>query len=310
MSNKSTWKGYLFVGISVLATSNVYLFSKAALQEVSLFQFGSWWFFFGMLWNVLFNVIRGKINCIKKVDTKGRWLLVVIGLLEVIGTGLFFFSIGQMENPAIVSFIANTGPLFVGILGFVILRERFKKPEIAGMLLTLSGAFILSYKSGNGDGIFIHGAEYVVLSSLMFAISSILIKKNIKRFDTTVLSLNRSLFLFAASVIALSLQGLPLVIPGSAFINILIGSILGPFLTVYAGYSALKYIEASRASVLGSIKGLVVLLGSWIIFGTLPLAYQIIGGSISILGVMMIGLSKSKARFLDIRYKIFKRNDD
>ena len=37
---KPEWKGYIAVFIATLAMSNVYVFSKAALQELSLAQFG------------------------------------------------------------------------------------------------------------------------------------------------------------------------------------------------------------------------------------------------------------------------------
>jgi len=305
-----TWKGYLFVFISIIATSNVYLFSKAAFREIDLAQFGFYWFLFGMGWNLLFNTVSGKLRCIQKVNKKGLYLLVIIGLLEIAGTSLFFYSISVMKNPAIVSFIANTGPLFVGILGFIFLHERFRRLEIIGLIVTLLGALIISYKPGSiSESIFISGAGYVVLSSLLFAISSILVKKNIKAIDPTVLSMNRSLFIFGFSAIAMFATGSSFYIPQTAFINVLLGSILGPFLTVYAGYTALKYIEASRASVIGSSKGLFVMMGSWLIFGILPLSYQIIGGIISIFGVVLLTVGKNKWNIFDLRYKIIRKKD-
>lgn len=69
-------------------------------------------------------------------------------------------------------------------------------------------------------------------------------------------------------------------------------STLGPFLASLAGYQALRYIEAGRASVLGSSKGLFVLIGAFFYFGTLPQAHQIWGGLISILGVVLISMGK------------------
>ena len=81
-------------------------------------------------------------------------------------------------------------------------------------------------------------------------------------------------------------------IPQSAIINITIGSILGPFLTVIAGYIAYKYIEASRSSILGSTKSLFVLLGAYLYFNLFPQGFQIIGGLITITGVLLISFGK------------------
>ena len=70
--------------------------------------------------------------------------------------------------------------------------------------------------------------------------------------------------------------------------NIILGSLLGPFLTALTQYSAIKYLEASRVSIIQSSKGLFVLAGALIYFGLFPSAYQLAGGLITILGVIFI----------------------
>jgi hypothetical protein len=42
-------KGNLLALVSVIAVSNVYIFSKVDLNEVSLPQFGVYWFDFGLI---------------------------------------------------------------------------------------------------------------------------------------------------------------------------------------------------------------------------------------------------------------------
>ncbi len=81
-------------------------------------------------------------------------------------------------------------------------------------------------------------------------------------------------------------------IPASALLNITIGSVLGPFLAVIAAYNALKYIEASRTSILGSTKSLFVLFGSYLYFHNFPQTLQIIGGILTIIGVLLISFGK------------------
>ena len=74
--------------------------------------------------------------------------------------------------------------------------------------------------------------------------------------------------------------------------NVFIGSLLGPFLAVIAGYNALKYIEASRSSILGSSKSLFVLLGAYLYFQLLPEPYQLYGGLLTIIGILLISFGK------------------
>ncbi len=46
-------KGYFLTLVGVLAMSNVYIFSKAALQELQLPQFGFYWFLTGLFLSLL-----------------------------------------------------------------------------------------------------------------------------------------------------------------------------------------------------------------------------------------------------------------
>jgi len=288
-------KGYIFAFIAVIAVSNVYIFSKAALNQVSLAQFGTYWFAFGILWNLIFAIQRKKLPKLLTFGKNQFLLLFVIGVLEIFATSFFFLAILTVPNPAVVSFIGNVNPVFVTILGFIFLRERFTILELLGMALALAGAFIISYKgSAVVDSLFIEGTEYMILSGFIYSISTIIAKKNVQKLGPSIMALSRTLHLFLFSFAALWYLGQSIHIPSKALFNIIIGSGLGPFLATLAGYQALKYIEAGRASILGSSKGLFVLIGAFIYFNSLPELHQIIGGLISISGVILISLGRIK----------------
>lgn len=286
-------KGYLFAFIAVIAVSNVYIFSKAALNEVSLAQFGTYWFAFGFLWNMVFAIQQKKLPTILNFKKKQFLILFTLGILEIVATSFFFLAIHTVPNPAVVSFIGNINPVFVTILGFIFLRERFNIPELIGMALALLGAFIISYQGSNTlESVFIEGTGYMILSGFIYSFSTIIAKKNVHQLGPSVMALSRTLHLFLFSGAALLYLGQPMQIPTKAFWNIFIGSGLGPFLTALAGYQALKYIEAGRVSILGSSKGLFVLIGAFFYFDTLPQMHQIWGGLISISGVLLISTGK------------------
>jgi drug/metabolite transporter (DMT)-like permease len=287
------FKGYLYAFIGVIAVSNVYIFSKAALNEVSLAQFGIYWFAFGFLWNILFAFQQKKIPTIKTFGKNQYLLLLTLGILEIAGTSFFFLAIHTVPNPAVVSFIGNVNPVFVTILGFIFLRERFNVPELIGMALALLGAFIISYQGSDVlQNLFIEGTDYMILSGFIYSFSTVIAKKNVKRLGPSIMALSRTLHLFLFSVAALWYLGQSIHISSSALLNIIIGSTLGPFLAAVTGYQALRYIEAGRASILGSSKGLFVLIGAFFYFGTLPQIHQIYGGLISISGVILISVGK------------------
>jgi len=290
-------KGYIFAFIAVLATSNVFVFSKAALLSTRLEVFGFYWFLFGLVWNLIFANITGKIKLINKLKKRQLLVLGTLGFLEISGTTCFFLAISTVPNPAIVSFLTNINPIVVTILGFFILKERYNRTEVFGIFLVILGAFTISFNGGESlQEFFIDGSEFVLLSALFYGISAIVTKKHVKVIGPSILALNRNSFLFVFSFLMLMVNQRGGLVESNALINILIGSILGPFLTVVSGYQAFKYLEVSRVSILGSTKGLFVLIGSYIYLGQFPLIYQIVGGLVSILGVVFISLGKLKLK--------------
>jgi len=295
MKITNSLKGFFLALVSVIAVSNVYIFSKAALSEVSLPQFGVYWFAFGLVWVLLYAWHRKSYSILKKLPLKSYLKLVFLGVVEVIGTYFFFKAIHTITNPTIVSFIGNISPVFVITLSFIILKERFNKLELIGMLFAVFGAFIISYKGKSGfQNMFIDGAQYILYSSMLSAMNAVIIKKNIKRIPPIILTINRSLFLLVFSTVALLYTQQSISISTMAFKNIFIGSLLGPFLTIIAGYLALQYIPLSRKAIVASTKGLFVLLGSYLYFGQFPQTIALLGGLVTIIGVLLIAFGKIK----------------
>lgn len=131
-------KGYLLISVTVLGMANVYVFSKAAMNIVSFAQFGFYWFIIAFLINLAFNRKKLSFKTIDNISKKGKLQLVLFSLFELFGTITFFLAIKTMSNPALVSFLANLTPVFVTFLGLFILKERFIKIEILGVVLTIS----------------------------------------------------------------------------------------------------------------------------------------------------------------------------
>ncbi|MDD3877027.1 MAG: DMT family transporter [Bacteroidales bacterium] len=297
---KSQTIGYLFAIGATVAGSSVYIFSKAAFAEVSLAQFGVYWFGMAIVWNTLF-VLRKKTNRhIPDIGFSNFKKLLFIGLLEIIATSSLFLAIIKATDAAIPSFLRNMEYVFITIMGVILLRERFARTEFIGILLTFTGVFIISYDKNFSFIKYTTGPSgLMLLSSVSFAARTIIAKKNILNFSPSTLAINRSIYLSLASLIALLFLNQDFSIPETAFINIAVGSFLGPFVTSICQFSFLKYIEASRGAIIQSTTGLFVLTGAYLFLGSLPKSYQIVGGIITILGaVLLITGSRIKYRKL------------
>ena len=201
MNQKNRVKGYLFSLGASIALANSFIFSKAALNEVTMIQFGVIWFGFGVFWNLLFLLYSSRRKLFKPPSDKGFWINGIIALLEAAATGIFYIAIMKVENPTIVSFVGNIGPIFVTILGITLLKERFNWIEMLGILVTITGIIIINY-SGNirFRNLLIDGTEYVVIASLLFSIAAIIARKYNERIDSAKLSIQRALLLFVGFI--------------------------------------------------------------------------------------------------------------
>lgn len=300
------FKGYFFAVIGTIAFASEYIFSKAAFAEVHLAQFGVYWFLVCTIAMLCWSLVKGRLRQVPKLSKQQVKILILLGILEILTATSFYLSIFIIPDPAVTSFLGNMFPVMLAFGGVFILGERFGLIETGGAVLALVGAFVISY---NGDAsignFFIRGTGVVLINAIFATIASLVVKVHVRSISAEVLNLNRSVWLLLFSIGMFMIYDQPLGIPVSALKNIIIGALLGPFLAILAIYYSFKYFEASRSSVVQSLKGIFVLIGVYLFFGTFPLRHQIIGGMITIAGVLIMSLAR--AGFLTKR-KIISEN--
>lgn len=290
-----TVKGITLAFLATLGMANVYVFSKAALLEVNYYQFQFYWFGFAMVWILPFLTITGMIKKIPKLSKASKVTLTIIGFLELGAASLLFLSIHLADNPTTISFLSNLTPIFVTILGIRFLGERFNSVEFIGIILTIAGVILITYTRDTSIAEFFgKGSGWILVSSVFSSISIVTAKSRIKDIHPGILTLNRVLFIFLFALGAMLIRQESFVISWTATKNMAIGSLLGPFLTGFAQYSALRYIEASRTMIIQATRSLFVLVGSMLYLSILPESLQLIGGLVTIAGVVVMTWGKMR----------------
>lgn len=286
-------KGYIFALIATVAYSNVYIFSKAALNEIPLAQFGSWWYMIVSVSCFLFALFNKKLKQLSKFGPAEFKVLLTLGLLEIFTTTLFFLSIHIIADPSVTSFLGNLYPVMVMLGGIFILNERFGAVEIFGGFLALGGAFVISYTGGNTlSTFFIKGTGVVFLNAIFATAATLVVKVHVKKISPEILNLNRSIWLLMFSAIMFFVLDEPYIYSGGALKNTMIGALL-EFVAILTVYYSFQFIEASRSSIIQTLKGIIVLIGSYIFFGIFPLPHQLIGGLITVAGILIMTLAQA-----------------
>lgn len=280
--------GHLYALGAAFALAGSFIFSKSALNQLSMAQFGMVWFSLGILWNGAWFFVRKEFQGLKVDFGKKFGVAVVVAVLEGLATVLFYMAIKAMENPAVVSFIGNIGPVFVTIMGIVLLGERFRSAQLSGIIITIIGIFVINYREGGFAGFMDPGSIYVIAASILFAGATIFGRWKQQWLEPGWMSLIRTTLLALAMGIRVAATGqMPQLTP-VLWRDLALGSMLETLIVIVFAYQSLKMIEATKTSLIISSKGVWTLILAWIFLGVFPTWMQFSGGILTLLGVWLI----------------------
>ena len=288
-------KGNLLALTGAIALGNSFIFSKAVLNEMPFVHFGLFWFSAGLVWLLLYIWLSGDYRDIRKLPRTGHWYTFLVGFFEAAGTGFFYLALNTVDNPAIVSFLGNAGPVFVTLLGIFLLREKYSTLELSGVLIAILGIFTMAFRGKGAMGaLFIDGSQWIILASLMFASGTIIGRRQIHQVSPSLLSLIRVVLLLGLFIILQLIQGETLVLTGRQAINLSLGSFLNALVTLGRTHFFLKFIQAVRMSILISTKSIWVLISAFVFLDLFPDTYQLIGAALSLTGVILLTAGRPK----------------
>ncbi|MDE5418306.1 DMT family transporter [Labilibaculum sp. DW002] len=298
MIKPSKLKGSLLALLATISFSNVYIFSKLAMKDISLPSFGLLWFGLALFYNLLYYTFFSEKKKISQLPKKSKSTLIFIGLSELISISAFFLSIQLTENPSIVSFLANTSPIFVIILGFFFLKTRYNLLAVIGIVITLSGVLLINYtSSGFNLNNFLQPSSIAALVfALFYGISLLLARQQIKSLPPAMVTVCRTFFLFIGfGLYNIASWQIPQYSLNSLF-YIGIGSILGPFMGISLTFASLKYVDASITTLIGTSRSFFIILGAFLFMSILPTTNQLLGGLLTIIGIVLITMEDIKKR--------------
>ncbi len=283
-----SWKGYsqIIVALFLISTGPVaidYIIKFNNPETCALL-----WGISAFVYSLIFIIYKKEYKDIKKIKLKTGIALAMFSGLAAL---LWFYSI-QAIGAEMTSFIGRVGPLLVVMLGVIFLGERFKLREIIGAIILLSGVYIIAFSPIEYLGIKI---IYILIAVTSYSINQVIIKKNIK--ELSALSMNT--VAIGGTMIILSFYT---VLTGkfeTPHINTLLVCAIIPLFNEIIGtilvMNSYKTIDVGKAQLVRSSYPFVVLLYAWILYKKIPLPHQLIGGTIIILGVMiLIGFRKTR----------------
>ena len=236
-------------------------------------------------WRTVFAVVIvapfGILKAHKEIRVLPRRDLLLIGVAGVL---LGFHFIAWIESlyhtsVASASVLVSTSPIFIAILGYLVLRERLRARGIVAILTAVGGAALIGM-ADTGVGMFPNasrGNGLALSAALLFA-AYILIGRAVRQ-RTTFLAYLLPLYVVAAltCLAGALIQGVTLAQPPSVLALCLLMA-LGPQLLGHGAFNyAVRYMPAALLGVLTLTEPIGASLLALLLFGEIPLALALLG---------------------------------
>jgi len=291
-----SWNAYFKVIFSVVAWGASFIATKVALQEIHpatvvWLRFGIGVFILGLAarW-------RGQLALLHRKDIPYFALLGFIGITFhqwLQSTGLV------TAQASTTAWIVATTPIFMALLGWLVLREKLTKYQVLGIILATIGVLLVVSKGDLGrlgwGGSGTPGDILILISAPNWAIFSTLSRRGLKQHSAVLMMLYVMGFgwLFT-SALFFSGPGLSEIrqLSMSGWLSILFLGIACSGLAYIFWYDGLQAIPASQVGAFLYLEPLVAVITAAIVLNEPVLLASLLGGGTILFGVWLVNRAK------------------
>jgi len=275
---------YIAVVFTMLIWAGSFIVIKVALEELHPFNLAFYRFLIAT--PLMLAVCRFRLP--------ERQDIPAIAVLALTGVTLLYtaqFVALELTTATNASILINTSAVFVAVMSYFLLGERFTPVKAMGVILAFAGVVLivsngLKFKfSGTtlGDGL-------MVFDGLLWAAYTILGKRMLEKYSPEVLTAHAfligTLLLFPFALF----EGIenPSSISSSAFAALLYLSVLCSVFAYVVWYAALKKMDATQVAVFVYLVPLFTAIMAFVLLGERITAFTIAGGIMTMAGVYMV----------------------
>ncbi len=240
-------------------------------------------------------VYMSRRRSMMRGDIRSNWRIILLAGL----TGPFLSQVLQYIGLSMITagetiLLLNMSPVFAGLMAAPVLKEKITSEKIGGFLLAAIGAGLIVLGGTPLDDAFgplrLLGNTIVIVSTFLFAVNGIAGKMAIKSVDAVSLTLYSTLF--AVPFIWLSAAftediTVILRLSASVWAIILWVGVVNTALAFVLYYNAMNHIEASRVQIALNLITVWGVLMAFLVLGEPLFALQLVGGAMTIIGVII-----------------------
>ena len=242
------------------------------------------------LWALLFSLPGAWLA---RHQTKYSWKIGGITLLISLAGLLGNYSICQALNrasPTMLILLSRSEIIIAMLLSWLFLKEIITARVWLAVVVIIAGIIVmklntLSFELNEWSAII-----WAITAAFSFAVMQVLAKSIIHEINPQVLNVSR---LALALVILWSLEEVRSRVAVLEFTEwqwLALAAFCGPFVGRVSYTYALRYLTISKTVIIGSFSPVATLIFELLVFGTLINAYEAVGGTIMLAGILWVFL--------------------
>lgn len=292
------WIG-LIVAIVCASTSTTYAkMLTASLSPLSLL-------FLSESIVLLFTAMSfGIVPIIEDLFKHGKKLvapLLVVGIANSVIAPMLVFTGLHMSKAINAELYLRTYGIFLFIFASIFLREKIHRTDIFGLLCTTAGIVVVALK-GFSTGFGVESGDMLILAgALTYAVGGVIFKKRLRKLHPEIILFVRGAIAVTFFIIISPFLEHNLVGELKAFPMTLLSALIGygfisRFLYLFSFYEAVEKLPIHTVSMVLPLITVGSLAFAHVTLGETLLWYHILGGTLIILGSLVVQLSAKHFR--------------
>ena len=293
MSSKTL--AYFEAGFAAIVWGASFIATKVALADISPITIVWLRFAMGLVVLGLSVAMRRQFS----LPRRNEWgYFALLGFLGITFHQWLQSNGLRTSEAGTTAWIVATTPVFMAVLGWLILKEKLSALKVTGILLAFVGV-LLVVSDGNIASISVGkfgapGDVLILISSMNWAVFSALSRRGLKTYSASLMIFFVMAFgwLFTTGLFAVG--GNYVEIPALSFNGWWAVAFLGIFcsgLAYIAWYDALQALSTAGTGVFLYIEPLIAMVVAFIVLREPITIASLIGGGIILLGVWMVNKS-------------------
>lgn len=275
--------GYVLALGSAAAVAATPVIRKTISTEVNPATFSVWWYGMAGVYAWILVLIRGDAHAARGIRTGWRPTLVLV--LTNASAAILFYTEIDLANPALVSFFGRLRTVYVVLLGVLYLGERLNRQEWTGAVVTVLGTLLVAYRGGAVlNLVFV----LALIQNLLMAVATIMAKSAVQHVPPLVLVGYRGVLISLAVLSYAVVTGQWQWVSGRTWAVMATGALAGPFLGHVMYYASLAHMDAGKVAIVTALQPAFVAVYTALLFGDLPTSQQMLGGALTIAGVIIV----------------------